>query len=146
MWVADWSAHGPGRVGIVAFDGVVVVVSMQAELARWLATELTAYFPEFDGVDFGRAEYLDADVDVQVLTSTEVRATFGAFEVRIGDSKEVRPVTVDTWEMGAHTLRLTNLLSPSRAASISRDGKPFEGTPTTAFVATSERWELVKPG
>lgn len=145
VWVADWSVHGPGRVGIVAHDDEVYVVSKQSELARWLAHELTAYFPEFEGIDFGQAEYVEEDVEIEVLSPTELRATFGGYEVSIGDSKEVRPVTVDAWEMGTHTMRLTNLLSPSRSAAVSRDGRPYEGEPTTAFVATSERWDRVRP-
>ncbi|MBM7787287.1 hypothetical protein [Tenggerimyces flavus] len=144
VWIADWSIHGPGRVGIVASENETVVVSSQPVLARWLANELTAYFPEFEGVDFGTAEYQDADVALQVLTPTDLRATFGGYEVAIGDSKEVRPVTVEAWEMGGTTMRLTNLLSPSRSAAVSRDKKPFEGEPTTAFVATSERWDRVR--
>ncbi len=127
VWVADWSIHGPGHVGIVAYENETAVVSREPELARWLANELTAYFPEFEGVDFGKARYIDGDVEVQLLTSTGVRATFGGFEVQIGDSKEVRPVTVDTWEMGANTMRLTNLLSPSQGGEYQQGRQAVRG-------------------
>lgn len=143
VWDAHWSINGPGRVGIATVGDATTVVSREPALAHWLVNDLTSYFPEFEGIDLSRADFEDGDVEIATLTATELRASFGGFDVTIGGSQTIRPVTVEHWEMGGRVMRLTNLLSPSATATLARDGNRVDGEPSVAFVATSERWDIV---
>lgn len=149
VWRVDWSERGPGHALVLWSAGRFRVVTPEPELGEWLATEFTRHFPEVEGLDLGSPAITAAPMRWRLDLATGFRAEADDVVVEIGDPMDRRMITVDDFDLGGASHRLSTVYIPCRTGRITVAGEPLPGQPrvtveprvsSTAFLADAEVW------
>ncbi len=147
VWMVDWSIRGAGTAVVLWHDGVVRVVSEEADLADWLTDYFVRSFPEVAGLPWRRSAVERDAVEVSMDLATGLTAAAADIRIEMSGVLDRRQFTTDDFPLatGGHDLSL--VIAPLRSATISVAGKALPGhvqvddrPSSSAFLTTAEVW------
>jgi hypothetical protein len=153
LWIADWTPMGRGSAVIIADTSGWRSYGEDGELAFHLAEHFTQHFPETEAFPWsGNLTHELETLEIEFNPVTSIHVVSDSIDLQIRDVLDLRTTTVESFPLGAHSPRLTNVYLPCAFASLTERGQVVGGKPkvesggerasSTAYLAIAEVWEV----